>query len=120
MSVGQYPKDSLTSNQALKVQSLRIRGSDVSLYGFLSGNCQIHVNEPVNAVYLASLKVDSSNTTTLYAQSSISIVDSNGGTSGFNQMGQAVSDRKYIQITGLASLAANDVLSLEYVVLEHL
>lgn len=119
MSVGFYPKDSQTSEQALKVQELRIRGSDYGMYNFSSSACQIHINEPVDAVYQASLKVDSGNTTTLYAQSSISIVDSKGGTSAFNQSGQAVSDRKYIQIAALPSLQPNDVLSLQYVVLEH-
>lgn len=120
MSVGYYPKDSLTADQALKIQSLKIRGSDSGMYAFVSGNCQIHINEPVNTVYLASLKVDSSNTTTLYNQAEISIVDSKGGTSGTNEQGQAVSDQKYIQIAGLASLQPNDVLSVDYVVQEHL
>ena len=120
MSVGYYPKDSLTSDQALKIQSLKIRGSDSGMYGFVSGNCQIHINEPVNAVYLASLKIDSSNTVVLYAQSSISIVDSKGGTSGTNESGQAVSDQKFIQIASLASLQPNDVILVDYVVQEHL
>jgi hypothetical protein len=134
MSVGQYPKDSLVMNQALKVENLKIRGSDSGLYSLTqyTSDIMVFIREPVQiigsqgGVYLASLKVDSSNTTTSFAQSSISIVDSNSSTanpntlSGINEFGVAVSDQGAILITGVTAMAANDVLSLDYCVQPHL
>jgi len=134
MSVGQYPKDSLVMNQALKVESLRIRGSDSGLYSLTdySGSIKVFIREPVQiinsvgGVYLAALKVDSTNLVTQFAQSSITIVDSASTTanpntlSGVNESGVAVSDQGAILISGVSAMAANDVLSLEYCVQAHL
>lgn len=106
MSDGYYPKNSNTSYQSLKVEGLDISGSDATLYTIAGGNLYINVLEPVTQVYLASVKVDSSNTVTQFAQSSIVIVDSVAYTPG--------GDMGAIQITGLAALAANDCLSVKY------
>lgn len=86
----------------------------------LAGSFQLNIREPVNHVYIARLKQDASNIWFEYAQASISIVDSKGGTSGFNEAGVAVSDRGIIQIAGIPALAANDVVVVKYSVLEHL
>src|ERR1019366_2914491 len=74
----------------------------------LPGSYQLNIREPVDHVYLARLKQDSSNSWFEYAQASISIVDSKGGTSGHDESGNPVSDRGIIQIAGIPVLASND------------
>lgn len=112
MSVGQYPKDSLTMNQALKVQELVIKGSDTGMYSVSGGNTFINVREPVGQVYVASCKVDASNLVTQFQQANTLIVDSSAHTLG--------GDQKAIELVGLAAVAANDCIVVRYVVLEHL
>lgn len=109
MSDGFYPKNANTQFQSLKVEELAIRGSDQGMYQISGGNCFVMVLEPVVSVYLASVKVDSTNLVTQFAQSSISIVDS------VSLVSTPPSDSGAIQISGLASLAANDVLIVRYV-----
>jgi hypothetical protein len=140
MSVGYNPKNQLTAEQSLRVQELTISGSDQGLYSLTaySTGCLIYIREPVlsqavssasmspDGVYLVRDKVDSSNTFTEFAKSSLSIVDSKSSTatpattSGFNEAGVAVSDQGAILVTGLTALAAGDVLIVKYVVQEHL
>jgi hypothetical protein len=110
MSDGYYPKNSNTQYQSLKVEELDISGSDATLFTIASGNCYVNVLEPVTQVYLARVKVDSSNTFTEFAQSSIVIVDSVAHTAG--------GDMGAIQITGLAALNPNDCLIVKYVTQE--
>ena len=107
-----YPKDSNTMEQALRVQELIISGADAGLFTISGGNCFVLIREPVQKVFLASVKVDSSNTVTQFAQSSIVICDSSLLTAGGNQGA--------IELVGLASVAANDVIVVRYSVLEHL
>ena len=112
MSIGYSPKNEQVMNQSLKVQELSLSGSDVNLFEISSGNCIVYIREPVEKVFLVRIKVDSSNLMTEFAQSSISIVDSNLLTSGGNEQA--------IKITGLAAVAAGDCLIVKYSVLEHL
>lgn len=112
MSVGYYPKNEQASGQALKVQELVVSGSDPQLYQISGGNTFIMVREPVDKVYLASCKVDSTNLTTNFAQASIVICDSALLTAGGN--------RGAIELVGLAALNPNDVVVVRYAVLEHL
>jgi len=100
------PKDELVRNQVLKVESLDISGSDGGLFSFSGGNCLVPISEPVVKIFLVRCKVDSSNLTTEFAQSSLSIVDSVSGSPG--------GDMKAIKISGLSALAAGDCLSLKY------
>lgn len=109
MADGFYPKNAQTQFQSLKVEELAIRGSDNGSYVISGGNCFVLVYEPVVAVYLASVKVDSSNLVTQFQQSSLSIVDSSSLTVG------PPNDLGAIEIAGLSSLAANDVLIVRYV-----
>lgn len=109
MADGFYPKNAQTQFQSLKVEELAIRGSDNGAYQISGGNCFVMVYEPVLAVYVVSVKVDSSNLVTQFQQSSISIVDSSSLTVG------PPNDLGAIEIAGLASLAANDVLLVRYV-----
>lgn len=109
MSDGFYPKNSNTQFQSLKVEELCIRGSDNGMYQISGGNCFVMVREPVLAIYLASVKVDSTNLVTQFQQSSLAIVDSSSLTVG------PPNDLGAIEIIGLASLAANDVLIVRYV-----
>jgi hypothetical protein len=128
MSVGFNPKDSLVMDQSLRVQELDLSGSDQGLYSLTnySGSAMVFIREPVNQVYLVRLKVDSSNTWTEFQAASITIVDSASSTahpsttSGFNEMGVAVSDQGAILISGISSIASNDVLMIKYAVQEHL
>ena|ERR1039458_2565866 len=106
------PKDELVRNQVLKVESLDISGSDGGMFSISGGNCFVNINEPVHQIFLVRCKVDSSNTTTEFAQASLSIVDSVDHTPAGNQ--------KCIKIAGLGALAVGDCLSLKYSVLEHL
>lgn len=112
MSVGFYPKNSITMDQALKVQELSISGSDGTVYQISGGNLYVMVREPVGKIYEASVKVDGTNSVTLFAQSSLSIVDSSALTAG--------GDQGAIKITGLAALASGDCLKVKYSVVEHL
>lgn len=112
MSTGYNPKNEQTMNQALKVQELAISGSDANVFAINAGNCIVYIREPVGQIYLVSCKVDSTNLTTSFAQSSLSIVDSSSLLAGGNQQA--------IKITGLASLASGDCLIVRYSVLEHL
>lgn len=107
-----YPKNQNTMDQALKVQELVISGADAGMYSISGGNTFVLVKEPVGKIYLASVKVDSSNTVTQFAQSALVICDSALLTAGGNQGA--------IEITGLAAVAANDVIIVRYSVLEHL
>jgi hypothetical protein len=195
MSIGFDPKNQLPAKQALKVETLFIRGSDFNMYtstagtptvitgntmanptvvttatphglqsgqtivisgsnstpsingaqvvtvissttfsvpvnvtvagttgSFATSNITILIGEPVNAVYTASVKVDASNSAYDFNQASISIVDSNGGLSGFNfNTAKSVSDQSSVLLTGYpASLAANDVISMRYKTQENL
>jgi hypothetical protein len=110
MSDGFYPKNANTQYQSLKVEELCIQGSDNSLYQISGGNCFVMVLEPVVAVYLASVKVDSTNLVTQFQQSSITICDSQALTPG--------GDMGAIEIAGLSSVAANDVIIVRYVTQE--
>src|ERR1700722_8700539 len=110
MSDGYIAKDATTQYQALKVEELDIAGLDNGVYQISGGNCYVMVNEPVVLVYLARIKVDSSNTWTEYAQSSITIVDSVALTAGGNMSA--------IEITGLAAINPNDCLVVKYVTQE--
>lgn len=109
MSDGFYPKNAQTQFQSLKVEELCIRGSDNGVYQISGGNCFVMIYEPVIAVYMASVKVDSSNLVTQFQQSSLSIVDSTSLTVG------PPNDLGAIEIAGLSALAANDVLIVRYV-----
>jgi hypothetical protein len=126
MSVGFYPKAQSTMNQVMNVQRLIFRGSDTAMYSTTIPNntgvvCAL-ILEPVNAIVSAVSKVDSTGVSTSYSVSAAacSIIDSQGGTSGFNESGTAVSDQGAIKLTGLASLAADDTVVVEYIVQAHL
>src|SRR5271167_56769 len=106
MSNGFYPLNPSMFDQANKVFQIKIAGSDGSIYQISGGNLYVMVLEPVSKVYLASVKVDSTNLVTQFAQSSLVVVDSNLLTPGGN-MGA-------IQITGLSSLASGDCLNIDY------
>ena len=85
-------------------------------------NLSILVREPIDKVFLASDKIDSSNTVYDLDQAHISIVDSKGDLTGRNQAGQPVSDRNTIllsQIPG-SSFAVNDCVIVRYRALPHL
>lgn len=112
MSVGYYPKNEQASSQALRVQELVISGADPSLYQVSGGNTFIFVREPVEKVFLASCKVDSTNLVTQFAAASIVISDSGTLAVGGNQGA--------IKLTGLAALNPLDVVVVRYSVLEHL
>lgn len=112
MSVGFNPKNSNTMDQSLKVQELAISGSDSGMYVISGGSLYVKVLEPVGKIYIASVKVDSGNTVTQFAQSSLVISDSSALTPG--------GDQGAIKVTGLAALAAGDCLIVKYSVLEHL
>lgn len=114
MALGFSPKDASTQSQALKVQELTVSGADPQLFTISGGNLFVLVREPVDKVYLATCKVDSTNLVTQFAQASISIVDSSTLTAS------ASSNRGAIELVGLTALAANDVITIRYAVLEHL
>jgi len=114
MSVGFNPKDSQVDQQSLRVQELVVSGADGGLFLIAGGNTTVMIREPVEKVFLARVKVDGSNTWTEFAQSSITIVDSVSNTT------TPPSNKGGIKLTGLASLAANDVIVVRYSVLEHL
>lgn len=123
MSTAFNPKADVTAEQALKVQELVVSSFDPAMYSSASGSTSILVREPVDKVYLASSKSDSGNTVTQYNQALISIVDSAGPgqTSGISpSTGLPISDRGAILLSGLASLSANDIVSVRYTVLQHL
>lgn len=114
MSVGFNPKNEQTMQQSLKVQEVSISGSDATLFQISGGNTFVMVQEPVDKVYLARVKVDSGNTWTEFAQSSLSIVGSTTLTTA------APNNKGAIKITGLSALATGDCLIVKYSVLEHL
>jgi hypothetical protein len=126
MALGYSPKNELTQNQALRVQSLKVRGQDQGLYSTSipnnTGSVCVLIREPVNAIVDCVSVVDSSGATTRYsvASGACSIIDSNGALSGTNELGQPCSDQGAIKITALASLAADDVVTVNYIVQEHL
>ena len=122
MSTAFNPKADTTAEQALKVQELVISSFDPQMYTSASGSTSILVREPVDQVYLASVKVDSGNTVTNFNQAQISVIDSAGAgqTSGIStSTGLPVSDRGAISLP-ISSLAANDVVTVKYTVLQHL
>lgn len=106
MSVGFYPKNSITMDQANKVQELNISGSDSNVFQISGGDLFVMVNEPISKIYVASVKVDSSNLVTQFPQSDLSIVDSSALTAG--------GDESAIKIEGLAALASGDCLIVKY------
>lgn len=112
MSVGYYPKSVATSNQAMKVQELRISGADSALFTVSGGNTFLLIGEPVGKVVGASCKVDSTNLVTQFANANRVICDSVALTAGGNQQA--------IELVGLAALNPLDVVSVSYIVLEHL
>lgn len=85
-----------------------------------SGTVVIHIGEYVTKVYSAACKVDTSNAVVQFNQAQITIQDSAGAgkKSLFDQKtGTFISDQTDIVINGLAGIAANDCLSLNYVTL---
>lgn len=106
------PKADQTAEQQLKVQRLVIRNDDSNMYTNNSGSSSvcILIREPVDQIYLASFKNDSANTLTQYNQAVLSVVDSTTLTASVG------SDRGAIRISGLASLASNDCVIVEYTV----
>jgi len=112
MSVGYNPKDSLVMDQSLKVQELVISGSDQGMYVISGGSTFVMVREPVDKIYRASVKVDSSNLVTQFQKVNLVICDSVLLTAGGNQGA--------MKLVGLSALAANDVIIIHYSVLEHL
>src|SRR5271170_3412336 len=126
MSVGYYPKAQSTQNQVLAVQRLVFRGQDPQMFSLTVPNntgvvCAL-ILEPVYQIVSASSKVDSTGVVTSYSISASAavIIDSNGGLSGTNEQGVAVSDQGAIKLVGLTSLAADDTVTLEYIVQAHL
>ena len=122
MSTAFNPQADTTAEQALKVQELVISSFDPAMYSSASGSTSILVNEPVDKVYSASVKVDSSNTVTYFNQAQISVIDSKGvgQTSGISHAtGLPVSDRGAISLP-ISSLATDDVVTVKYTVLQGL
>ena len=90
---------------------------------FTSSILTVFVNEPVKAVYDTYLKIDASNTMYNFNSTTVSIVDTNGGLSGFNfNTGMQVSNQGAVQYSGVpvSSLAAGDCLVLQYKVQQNL
>lgn len=112
MSVGYYPKSVAASNQAQRVQELRISGADPALYTISGGNTFLIIGEPVGKVMGASCKVDSTNLVTQFNNANRVICDSVLLTAGGNQQA--------IELVGLAALNPLDVVNVQYIVLEHL
>ncbi len=85
-------------------------------------NLTIYVREPVAKVVNAYDKIDSSNTVYPLNYASISIVDTNGGLSGYNEFGTAVSDQGAILLSGIpgTTFAPNDCAVVKYIVANHL
>ena len=108
MSVGFNPKNQITMDQSLEVQELVVSGVDHGLYQISGSDCYVMIREPVDKVFLVSVKVDSSNLVTQFQQSSISIVDSSSLTVG------PPNNKGAIKIAGLSSVADNDVIVLRY------
>lgn len=108
------PKNEQTQLQALKVQELSVCGADHGMYVISGGNTFVLIKEPVDKIYLARVKVDSSNLWTEFAQANLSVVDDASLTN------VAPSDRGAIKITGLSALADADVVIVKYTVLSHL
>ena len=107
--MSQYePKNQQTQLQALRVQDLAVSGADAGLYSISGGNTFVFINEPVEKVFVASVKVDGTNSFTEFAQANISVVDTVSLTTA------APSNRGAIKLTGLAALAANDVILVRY------
>lgn len=126
MSVGYVPKNELTANRALSAQELMVRGLDYALYRIDGSSIIILVREPVETVYVAELKIDSSNTLHEYNQASITIVDSATSStnpsprSGYDEFGNQVSDQGGIQLSGVGTLNPNDVIYVKYKAAAHL
>lgn len=106
MSTGYTPQDEQTAQQALQVQELDISGQDEGMYVISGGSLFVLVNEPVQQVYLARVKVDSSNLWTEFKISSTSICDSASLTPG--------GDQGAIKLIGQASLAQSDLVLVKY------
>jgi hypothetical protein len=85
-------------------------------------NISIPINEPVNNIVNAFVKIDASNTIYDFNQASVAILDSMGGTSGYNESGVQVSDLKIIELLGLpeATFNPNDIAAVKYTVKAHL
>lgn len=130
MSIGYVPKNELTANRALSSQELMVRGLDYGLYELDTANDSIiiYIREPVDTVYVAELKIDSSNTQHEYNQANIAIVDSATSVtnpspypgSGYNEFGRQVSDQGAIQLTGIDTFNPNDVITVKYKAAAHL
>ena len=104
------PKADQTAQQALKVQRLTISSKDPSMFKVDSGSVCVLIREPVNRIVTASSLVDATAVLSQHSQSVLSIVDSTAFTAG--------GDLSAIRISNLASLAANDVVIVEYIVLQ--
>lgn len=111
MSDGYVPKNSQTAGQSLKVQELDVSGADADLFSSSGGNTFVNIRESVSKVYMAQVKIDASNSIVNYPLASTSIVDSSTHST-------SNSDSGAIQITGLASLATNDLIIVKYSVQE--
>jgi len=126
MSIAYQPKNQGTLNQTLKVQQIKVRGQDPQCYSTSipsnTGTVCILILEPVAAVVDAASVVDSTGVVTRYSVSggNAVIIDSQGATSGFNELGQPVSDQGAVKLVGLSSLAADDVVTLSYITQDHL
>lgn len=106
------PKNEMTSAQALKVQELLVSGSDHGLYTISGGSTYVYIREPVSKVFLARVKVDATNLFTELNQANLSIVDADTLTTA------APNDKGAIKLNGISALANNDVIVLEYSVVE--
>lgn len=126
MSIAFQPKNQATLGQALAIQQIKVRGQDPQMYSTSipgnTGTVCILILEPVNAVVDAASVVDSTGVVTRYSVSggAAVIIDSKGGLSGFNELGQPVSDQGAVKLVGLSSLAADDVVTLSYITQDHL
>lgn len=126
MSIAYQPKNQTTLGQTLQIQQIKVRGQDAGSYSTTipnnTGTVCILILEPVNAVVDAASVVDSTGVVTRYSVSggAAVIIDSKGATSGFNELGQAVSDQGAVKLVGLTSLAADDVVTLSYITQDHL
>jgi len=97
-------------------------------FGETSLDILIYIREPIEAVYLADLKVDASDLQYPYNQASISIVDSawtlanQNPLSGYNEFGLEVSDQGAILLTGYPGSAFNpyDMITVTYKTATHL
>jgi hypothetical protein len=87
-----------------------------------SMNIGVYIREPVKQVFLAEIKTDASNLMINFNQANISIVDSKGGLSGYDEFGNQVSDQGIIQLNQYpgSSFPVNDVIRVVYKTQSHL